>query len=289
MLKWGTGRHRLASGVVVFVGLLLAGCEGRVTVDLATAEPADPEVAQVAVNLLGLEFLKNDSSTETVEFNDSEAVDLLDYANGDPLRVFTDERLPEGTYTGVRLLVDEVDAFVIRTDGGEFPVVVADGDYAGIDFTVEDQENSNESLTLTLDLRQSLSFNDDTDDYTLTPVLRSVRTGDAGQITGTVDVACPAGSSLAQGGAVYLFEGEGATPDDRDTDTEPYATARIVTDPFSGLLSYTLRFLLEGDYTFALTCKGDQDDPVTDDDLDFQNIANVQLGQSESLTRNVTD
>ena len=288
-LKFFTSWRRNTCGTIVAVGLLLASCEGRVTADLATEAPADPEVQQVLAGLSGVQFRTSGSGTESIEFTDSELVDLMDYLSGTPLRLLTDEVLPEGTYTGVRLIFDdEEDTRVIRTDGGEVPVVLAEGDYADADFTVEEDERSNESLTLTLDLRQSLRFDDDAAESTLTPELRSVRTDDAGRIEGFVDVDCPSDSSLIQGGAMYLFNGHDVEPDDLDnSDVELYLTTAVSTDAFGTSLVYALRFLPEGDYTIALTCRGDEDDLGDDDDLDFQNVENIVLDGGETLNHDI--
>jgi Domain of unknown function (DUF4382) len=285
-----TGRRRSRCGAVFVLGLLLAGCdEGRFTADLATDAPADPEVTRVDVSLLGLELRKADGINTTLEFNTGELVNLLVLRDGNPLRLFTSERLSTGTYTGVRLLFDEsADAIAVSTDGTEFPVLLADGAFAVVDFTVEENQGSQESLTVTLDLRQSLSFDDVNEEYTLTPRLRSVRTTEAAQIEGIVNVTCPVGTTLAQGGAVYLFAGADVTPDDLDgTAAEPYATTRVVIDSVIGRITYALRFLSAGDYTLALTCRGDEDDLDTDDDLEFGNTTNVQIDEGAVVTLNL--
>jgi hypothetical protein len=99
---------RIWSGLAVAaLALLLSGCDAAwITVDLGTEPPADPGISAVQVNLLGLEFRKGDSTAATLEFRDGEIVDLLNLRDADPLRLFTNEELPVGTYTGVRLLFD---------------------------------------------------------------------------------------------------------------------------------------------------------------------------------------
>ena len=70
----------------------------------------------------------------------------------------------------MRLLFDSgQDATVVSTNGDVFPVLLSDGAFAQVDFTVEDDESSSELLTIMLDLRQSLRFDDVDDEYTLTP------------------------------------------------------------------------------------------------------------------------
>src|SRR5262245_23509202 len=278
----GGCRCRIA---MLALGLLLAGCDARFTADLATDAPADPGITQVQVSLLGLEFRLSDGATRTLEFRDGEPVDLLDLLTGDPLRLFTSEQLPSGRYTGVRLLFDEsVDATVVDAEGLEFPVVLVDGVFAAVDFTVQDNEDSSESLTLVLDLRQSLEFDSVNDEYQLIPHLRAVRTGDAAQIEGSVAVTCPVDGSLTLGGAVYLFSGRDVTPDDIDgTGVEPVATTRVVGGALGGQFSYALRFLESGEYTLALTCFGDLDAADADDDLQFQNVTGAEPGDGEVL------
>lgn len=256
--------------------------------DLATELPADPNITGVVANIRGLEFSTSGGGTETLEFTDSQQLDFMDYADDDNvLQLFTEEDLPEGDYTGVRLLFDEDEldnAFVTTTAGTEFPLNLVDGDYASLSFSVEDNDSSSNSFTLMLDLRQSLSFDDDNDEYTLTPVMRAVASGEASRIEGDISVDCPSGDSLSQG-AVYLFDGPDVTPDDLDgSGVEPFATAPVFTSQVGDSFFYALRFVPEGDYTLAVTCIGNDDDPVTDEDLEFRNIINVELEENETVT-----
>jgi hypothetical protein len=265
---------------------LLAGCEGEVTIDLSTEQPADPDIVQVVANIRGLEFQTSGGGTETFEFSDDEPLDFMDYSDdSNVLRLLTDEELSEGSYTGVRLLFDEDEldnAFVATLAGTEFPMTLVAGEYAPLSFSVEDRESNSESFTLMLDLRQSLSFDDDDDEYTFTPALRAVDTGDASRIEGDVTVTCPAGDDLGEG-AVYLFTGEDVTPDDLDgIGVEPFATAPILADQ-AGAFFYALRLIPEGDYTLALTCIGNDEDILLDQDLEFRNIVNVRLDRRETL------
>ena len=268
------------------LSLLLSGCgDVRFTADLATDAPADADITGVQANVLGLDFRKDDGTNATLEFRNGDLIDFLDLQDGDPLRLFTDEELPVGRYTGVRLLFDEdqVDSAVTLFDNSEFPLLLAEGEFAAVDFLVEDQGRTRETLTLTLDLRQSLRFDEVTDEYTLTPRLRAVATQDAARIEGAVTVACPADTSLATGGAIYLFPGRDVQPDDMDgTGAEPFATTRVVDFGFGGF-QYAMRFLPAGDYTIALTCKGNGDALDVDDDLDFGKATTIQIDAGEVL------
>ena len=274
--------------LVTTLGLVLGGCDARLTVELGTDAPADPEISSVEANVLGLDFRRDDGSSATLEFRSGELVDLIDLQDGDPLRLFTDEELPAGRYTGVRLLFDEDEnENTVMAGNDEFPLLLSDGAFAAVDFRVEDEERSQEKLTLVLDLRQSLSVDEARAEYRLAPRLRAIRTDDAARIEGTVTAACPAGTSLATGGAVYLFSGADVPPDDLDgAGAEPLATTRVV-DPVIARPRYALRFLPAGDYTLALTCTGNEDVLGVDDDLAFRNATNVQVDADEVLQRNL--
>jgi hypothetical protein len=280
---WKRSFARLPTMAVA--ALVLAGCEGTFTADLATEAPADPDIVTVRADLAGLEFETAGGGTKTLAFRVAETVDLMDLTEGTPLRLFTDERLPAGDYTGIRLLFDAGAGLnVARAAGGQFDGKVAEGEFAEVDFSVEDGERSREALTLSLDLRRSLVFEDASDEYTLTPVLRAVRTSDAALVRGNVLLSCPTGSSMARNGAVYAFAGSETKPDDVDgTGVEPVGSSRVRTDAFGLLPRYELRFLAAGDYTLAVTCRGDADDPSVDDELGFRGTTSVRLAAGAAV------
>lgn len=285
-MRFHRTRFPVAKVALALVGTAaLTACEGTFTGDLASDEPADPEIAEINTTLLGLEFEKSGGNTTTLEFRDGEPVDLMDFVTGTPMRVFTDESLSSGTYTGVRLLFDDdADVTVVDRADAEFAGTLAEGEFADLSFTVADDESSEESFTIALDLRRSLEFDDTTDEYTLTPVLRAVRTEKAAQVGGVVDVDCPSGTTLTDNGAVYVFAGRDVVPDDLDaTGVEPYATTRIHADTVTAPAQYDIRFLEPGEYTLAVTCRGDEDTLDVDDVLQFQRVSNVTLDDGESV------
>src|SRR5688572_9295117 len=98
--------RRAATPALLFSALLLAGCEGQVSVDLATDAPANRDIVQVNAYLSGVEFRTDGGGAKTLSFRDSEPVNLFDYLDGNALRLFTDEELPDGRYSSVRLVFD---------------------------------------------------------------------------------------------------------------------------------------------------------------------------------------
>jgi hypothetical protein len=276
---------RRARAAVLVAAIALAGCEGRATFDLETAAPADPRILNVFVDIAGLELAGG--GTQSIMFDDPVRVDLVQYLDGNVFRLFTDEDLDDGRYTGVRLLFSSDDRreHVVRRADGDFELALGESTAAEVGFTVDKDDSSRETVVLTLDLRQSLVFDADDRTYTLVPLVRAVRAEDAGQIVGVVSASCPAGATFAQGGAVYLFSGEDVTPDDRDGQgVEPYLTTRV---GFDGTNGFTFRYVPAGNYTIALTCDGDDDDPASDDDLRFRATANVRVRAEESVTVNL--
>jgi hypothetical protein len=289
--RFSLGRGGLARLSALGVLALLAGCQGQVTTDLATELPADPNITQVVAYVRGVEFSTSSGGTKTLEFSSSEQLDLIDLADDTGLlRLFTSEDLGDGSYTGVRLLFDADhadDAFVTNTAGTQYQLNIAEGNYAPLSFSIDNNKNSRDSFTLLLDLRKSLSYDEDNREYNLTPMLRAVDTNEMSRIEGNVSVTCPTDTTLARG-AVYLFQGRDVTPDDIDgSGVEPFATAPVFTASSGGTFFYALRYLPAGDYTLAVTCDGNDEDPTTDEDLRFRNAVNINLDDKETITRDL--
>lgn len=256
--------------------IFASSCDGELnlTVNLATQSPSDVEIQEVQVMLQGVEFRRSGGDTQRLEFTDAEQTDLLAFV-GAIERVFTDEELPEGTYTGVRLLLETEESnesFVIDGTGAQRELVVSAGDYAEINIQVDEDESADEDVMLTLDLRQSLRFDEEEDRYLLTPNVRAVLQEDAGSIRGVV-------SACSTTAAVYLFQNE-VEPDDIDGQgAEPYLTTFVSTFD----QTYEFEFLPAGQYTLAAACDPDEEDISSDDDVDFSGTTTVDLDDGEDL------
>jgi len=285
-MKCRNGSYLHARWAIVLVAVALVGCEGTVTVDFGTQVPADPTITSVLVEVDGVQFEKSDGSVQTLQFDSSQSVELMSYLDG-AFRLFTEEQLSDGTYTGIRLLFgdDEDENNSVTSNGREFPLSLDETtEFSDVSFTVNKDDSSSDSIQLTLDLRQSLQFDEDDEDGTvLRPVIRAIRVEDAGGIAGNVAVACPANGSLA----VYLFPNE-VTPDDRDgADVEPYLTTGIGLNGTTAATGYGFPYVPEGTYTLATTCRGDEETPGGNEDLDFRNAVTVEVDAEKSLTRNI--
>jgi hypothetical protein len=273
--------------LAIAASLFIASCEGTVTTDLFVASPADPDIRQIVVPFVGIEFRRDDGSISSIELNTAESLDLMDLAEREPLRLLTEEELPAGTYTGLRLIftdADRDDAYLIDGIGGARELTISEGSYAETAFAIEEDERSNESLTLALDLRLSISASDRR--YQFSPVIRAMHADDAGTIEGTVRSACLT-NATARSPAVYLFQGEDVSPDDFGrSGAQPFATAPVIQT--SDEFSYELRFIPEGRYTIAFVCRGDREDPTSDDDIEFRATRNVRLNEAQTLRQNLS-
>lgn len=276
-----------ARGAIIAIVAVLAGCESKISVDLSVYGPADPQINAVFVELDGVQFRKDSGEVETLQFDSPQSYNLMVYPSSNALRLFTDEQLSDGRYTGVRLLygndkdkTNEVQTF----SGDEVPLAVSGtAPFSEVDFKVDKDNSSDDGIHLTLDLRQSLAFADNLEAAVLEPIVRAIRIEDAGGVAGNVAVACPANSSLA----IYLFPGE-VTPDDRDNaEPQPYLTTGVGTGGSSTLSGYSFPYLPEGTYTLASTCRGDEETPLGNEDLNFNNAARVEVKADSSVTRNV--
>lgn len=281
--------RRVPRAAVLAIAAVLVGCEGTVSVDLGTLAPADPQIEAVSVELDGVEFQKSGGGAETLKFDSPQIVDLMDYLDSNDFRLLTDEQLGDGNYSGVRLLFgpdEDEENKVVLSDGREFDLTLGGTTtFSAVDFTVDKKDSSKDDIQLTLDLRQSLQFDEDDNDGTvLTPVIRAIRTEDAGGVAGNVAVSCPANSVLA----IYLFTGKDVTPDDIDgAGVEPYLTTGVGLNGSSTLSGYAFPFLPESGYTLASTCRADEDTRTGNEELNFENVVSIDVEAESTLTRNI--
>lgn len=271
----------------------LSACDdGRVSITVSADRPAE-SLQQLRVTLSGATLQREDGSEDRLELDDDAQVDLMRF-NGSSFALITDEAVKDERYTGIRLdFVDspdrDTDNYLIDNQGRQFPIEIVDADtFAPINLNVKNQGKLY-TLQTRIDLRLSLSG--EGDNHQLKPQLRAVRDTKAARVTGDVSNSIVSSSSCRDGRAegvgvtVYLFEGHDAEADDFDgRDADPIATA-AVTSSSSGW-RYSIGTLQDGEYTVALTCQGDREDPTVDNDqdeneIDFRESHNVTLDDAE--------
>lgn len=270
--------------------LLSAGCNGDLSVDLLAA-PTEG-ASEVVVEIEGAELLSEDGDLESLTFEDAEAVDLLDYTES-TYRIVTGEEAAEGSYTGVRVAFNGDGHYRVDEDGDiETIEIESASTFADVEFDIE--EDTEESVTVVLDLRLSLYEEDGV--LTLDPFLRAVAGDDGATIEGLVSEelirsdACRDNRVTGEGVAIYLFEGLSVTPDDYDEiGVEPVATAGVELSSSSGDYEYRFEYLQEGDYTVALTCSAQEENGLDDDEVSFLQTASESVDEDETATVNFTD
>lgn len=277
----------------------LAGCEGAVNIDISATPPEGVESAILRVQTLRLN--REDGTTQDIDLGDDLEIDLVNLSQGRTRALLSNEELSTGTYTGATLLIeaesDTLDSRLSYSDGSEVSLILR----AGSSLTAQNRFSVNEDedtrVTLHLDLRSALLLDaNSAGDRIIAPRMRLIANDDAGSIAGNVDEqlltegGCDNDNDPQRGEVIYVFSGSNITADEIDGSTpEPLTTALINLDAANA--DYVAAFLPAGDYTLALTCSADLDDPLRFDGILFVTTRNasVSAGQTTTLNFSLSD
>lgn len=269
---------------LLLASLLLAACQTEFEADLA-ADPLD-NAERVTLALDGVELERSDGTTVEFERNETGEVDMLQF-DGDQLYevVTDDDTKDDGEFTGIRLLFARNGSeYVADDDPTEIDIDTPDDPpFADVDLKIKKDERT--TVLMAIDLRLSLSVDQDSEEADLSPVVRAVRMEDEADVSDRVGTSFRDSTACETGGAaVYAFEGHDVDPDERDASgVEPFATAPVSSsDGF-----YHLILLPAGDYTLAFTCDGDHENGLlaadSDEGIRFADEThNVTLKDGES-------
>lgn len=273
--------------------LLLTACEGELVVDLTDAPIDGASRVQLAVS--SVELLGSDGDVTTIGSEHTDSFDMLDYRDGERLRLVGADGELDGSYIGLRVRFDDEDAY-LRKDDTSVPIeLLSAGEYADVDLSLND--SSSTSLIVDLDLRFSLIDQVDAlGVYQMNPVIRVIDADSAGSIEGTIDADeiadtdCRSGRDLGTGVAVYLYEGAGVTPSDYYDDStvtnlaQPVGSADVAYADDGDAWIYRFHYVAPGSYTVAWTCEADDEQPREDDGLLFRASADVSVGEAQTAT-----
>ena len=269
---------------------------GSGELSVAVTDAAVDSAERVVVEFTAVEIKPQEGEPLMFELDAPEQIDLLSVQGADFAPLISGETVPAGNYNWIRLLINDNDcdnlapgnnppgSFIDLGTGGIEPLHVPSGSQSGLKlntgFTVAAGGQTN--VTIDFDVRKSVTAPNGQDCHFLRPSLRLVDNLEVGHINGTVTV--PASENCADGGlAVYLFEGADAAVDDIDgVDPDPITSA-IVDDEGQ----YEIGFVIAGEYTAALTCDGEADDPETDDPAEvfgFESQQNVLVEVDNTTT-----
>ncbi|HKY92182.1 MAG TPA: DUF4382 domain-containing protein [Nevskiaceae bacterium] len=262
----------------------LAACQTEFEADLA-ADPLD-DAERVTLALDGVELERSDGTTVEFERNETGEPNMLLFDGDQTYEVVTDNDADDGDFTGIRLLFARNGSeYVAEDDPTEIEIETPDNPpFVDVDLEVKKDERT--TVLMAIDLRLSLTVDQDDEDATLSPVMRAVRAEDEADVAGRVGSSLRNDSACTGGGAaVYAFEGHDVEPDERNAeDAEPFATAPVSSsDGF-----YHLILLPAGEYTLAFTCDGDHENGLLEADNDGDGVRfadeteNVTLDEGES-------
>lgn len=276
--------------------LLLAACEGDINIDLSATPPQGVNAAVLRIE--AVELIPEGGTARRVAISPPLDLDMRDLDRGQVARLISGAEIDTGTYTGVRLLLvaqpQTLDSFIENADGGEQSLVLAAGSSSLATGRFSLREGETTGVTLHLDMRSSLApSNNPADDRPLSPRLRLVEDGDAATISGDVETAlltasgCDSDNDPLAGEVIYVYSGSNVVADDLDgLFPEPLTTALIRRDDPAA--DYVVPFLPAGDYTLAVSCVADLDNPNVDDALGFAATRNASVASGGALTLNFT-
>ena len=274
-----------------------AGQTGTLSVGLTDAPAMELSSVNIAFNTIRLK----PADGEWLEYSLAETgtVDLLTLQGGLTEPLISNEEVPAGEYSEIRLIIDTESSWVTKKSEGDarFTLAVPSGEQSGLklkgDFVVAADDST--SFTIDFDVRKSIvdPQGEALGDFMLKPVLRLVNNLEVGTLEGEVDYALINSTRLADdeladcstdyNGAVYVFEGEGAEPVDLNVDRDgnnPLMVVPVTTQEDGTLYEWTAAFLTEGQYTVSYSCQ--LDDNETDDDIQFEGTQNLDVIAGET-------
>lgn len=220
------------------------------------------------------------SDVDTVQF------DLLDYRNGNRLRLIENLVLPAGNYSQLILQVldDDVNYSYVDTQDNRIPIKQPSEQLKLGGFTIN--RNGDHGYTLDFDLRKAMTYNPGPDRFILKPHgVRIVNEDTVTTLQGSIDPmilnldpGCMNKADPLAGNVVYLYQNHnliGSLIDAYDPDAAkqeptstfgslgtpmllPYATATVFRVSGNSW-GYHFGYLPAGDYTLAFACHAEGD------------------------------
>ena len=208
-----------------------------------------------------------------LELNDENAAVLVDNAI-----------VPADFYNWISMSIDDenMNSYAVTDTGGMVPVRVPSDQVRLVNGV--DVETDLGPVRLIFDWDVGSGLTDNGQDYLLRPAFRMLDAEEAGVVSGTVALAtlenidndCDAddpgmmGMNHNVGNVVYVFEGFGVTPEEKDGVVPEPITADADTDLNATSDGYDYRVaLMPGEYTVAFTCQGANDTDAPGDGIDF--------------------
>ena len=282
--------------VVAATALTLTGCGGSSdddsgTLNLAITDAAIDSAQSVFVKISGVEVHSNSQGAQQFDFSEAKTIDLLNLQGSASAPLLESVALEAGSYQWMRLKVvteGDLDTYIVLDDGSSYELNIPSGSETGLKMNrgFDLAVNGSVDFTVDFDLRKSITakgLKQGNPEFKLRPTLRTTDNSEIGHVNGMVD-----GTLLTQlcgddnNYAVYIFEGSDVVADDEGSATSPI-TSSLLDDQYQ----YEIGFINAGDYTLALTCTADLDDPELDDDIVFVQSANVTIENKQTTSLNI--
>lgn len=273
-----------------------SGSTGTVSFGVTDAPATD--LSNVTIAFTELRLKPENGNWIEFSVDGFEQINLLDLQGGLTEPLITDEEVPAGNYTELRLIIDTENSFVKKesTADAQYTLAVPSGEQSGLklkgDFLVAADTTTN--FTIDFDVRKSIvdPQGNALADFMLKPSLRLVNNLEVGSISGQVDYAQirstrSADETLANceyEGSVYVYAGADVTPTDLNVNNEegnPLMVVPVEADQDSVFYNYTAAFLPAGDYTIAYSCQDDNNEK-NDDAIEFDGEQNVTVVANET-------
>lgn len=237
---------------------------------------------------------------DPVTMQPGRSVDLLQLTGDRTIELLT-ETFTEGTINWIRLMVDfDPEKTYIQIDGTRYPLRCISCEKNGlkVNTTFDILPDMTNAYTLDFDLQKSITDPQSHIEYILRPTIRVVRNEIAGSIRGTVDASLISSLGGSEGCSVYVYDGNDATTDDiyipdgmpvPATHNNPVMAATVELNPMNEIYEYHAAFLPAGNYTIALTCDAELDDPMVDDDtVSFYGAVNKMVMSGQTTIHDFT-
>lgn len=303
---------KIISAAALGLPILLSGCgggsgtsssTGSLTLGLTDA-PID-EAKSVFIEFSGLSLKQGTSETSdewiNIDFNQPISIDLLTLQGSSHINLLSEEQLPVGAYSEIRLHIHQDDTdndeenYIVLNDGSDttHPITIPSGLTSGLKVKgdINIPENGEAGFTIDFDVRKSIVVQGN-GEYKLKPVLKLTEDSLTGHIAGSVSSELLVSSDgnwscsdedVSTYNAVYIFNGANTTPvDTSEGSSEPLTTALVNYDDTTGKYSFEAGYLLAGDYTVSFTCHTDHE-TFTDIKDDQDNIIETTANNGDDL------
>lgn len=283
---------------LALVVLALAACsdgadtDGRLELNLGGGIPQG-SVREAWLEFSGLTVERSDGTRVQRGFDDPRRIDLAELGADGSTALVREMELPAGRYEWIQLHLNtrgKEDTYLVLADDSIHELVIpSEGrNHLRIDTPFDVPPNGTAARTIDFHLHEPLGKKGPTSQtYTLRPILRSVATDTASRITATAPrsfIRQQCREPHRRGLALYVFAGEGVTPDDIDGATpDPVTVSAGRTAAETASFEFHAAFLAPGDYTIALTCHAHTDEAETDDGIGFFATTAVQTGSADTV------